>query len=209
MSQQLNLALDHLVVAAATLEAGVAYVREATGLAMPYGGAHSVMATHNHLMRLGEDCFLEAIAPDPAREPERARWYALEDPPTAPMLATFALRTDDLDAALALLPPEFGRPIEVSRGTLSWRFAVADDGSLPHQGAVPALIEWPHGARPWEGMADLGASLVRLTVEHPQADAIAVVLRPHLADLRLVYRAGPRVRLRAELLAPRGPCALG
>ena len=58
------LSLDHLVVAALTLEAGVDHVFRSLGVAIPPGGAHPLMGTHNHLMQLGEGVFLEVIARD-------------------------------------------------------------------------------------------------------------------------------------------------
>jgi len=50
--------LDHLTVVALTLEEGVVHVRRALGVVMPFRGAHPLMGTHNHLMRLGEVSFL-------------------------------------------------------------------------------------------------------------------------------------------------------
>ena len=41
--------LDHITVAAHTLEHGLAHIRAALGVELPYGGAHPRMATHNHL----------------------------------------------------------------------------------------------------------------------------------------------------------------
>jgi hypothetical protein len=61
-------AFDHLTVAASSLEAGVAHVERCLGVVVPPGGAHPLMATHNHLMRLGEGAFLEIIAPIPAQD---------------------------------------------------------------------------------------------------------------------------------------------
>ena len=46
--------LDHLTVAALTLEEGVAHVQRALGVVMPRGGSHPLMGTHNHLMQLGD-----------------------------------------------------------------------------------------------------------------------------------------------------------
>jgi Glyoxalase-like domain len=59
------LQLDHITVAADTLAAGVAHAEAALGVTIPFGGAHPLMGTHNHLLRLGETLFLEVIAPDP------------------------------------------------------------------------------------------------------------------------------------------------
>ena len=44
------LALDHLVVAARTLEEGVAWVESRLGIAMGPGGKHAAMGTHNRLL---------------------------------------------------------------------------------------------------------------------------------------------------------------
>ena len=74
------LTFDHLTVAALTLEQGVAHIERALGVVIPAGGAHPLMGTHNHLMRLGEGAFLELIAPDPAVTPQRVRWFGLDDP---------------------------------------------------------------------------------------------------------------------------------
>jgi len=54
--------LDHLVIAASSLEQGVDYVRKMLGVDIPFGGVHSAMGTHNHLMQLGNSVFLEVIA---------------------------------------------------------------------------------------------------------------------------------------------------
>src|SRR5439155_21485872 len=72
--------LDHLTVAALSLEQGVAYVHRALGVVAPPGGSHPLMATHNHLMQLGDGVFLEIIAPDGRAAPQRTRWFGLDDP---------------------------------------------------------------------------------------------------------------------------------
>src|SRR4051794_31253133 len=47
-----SLLIDHLTVAALTLEQGVAHVQHALGVVIPPGGAHPLMGTHNHVMQL-------------------------------------------------------------------------------------------------------------------------------------------------------------
>src|SRR5204862_2458991 len=88
--------LDHLAIAAHTLEQGLAHVRDALGVDMPYGGKHPRMGTHNHLLRLGERVYVEVIAIDPsAPAPSRPRWFQLDDPAlqaelrVAPQLVTW------------------------------------------------------------------------------------------------------------------------
>lgn len=73
--------IDHLVIGAASLAQGVAYVNRLLAVDIPYGGEHRTMGTHNHVMKIGEDLFLEVLAINPANDPlEKPRWYGLDDP---------------------------------------------------------------------------------------------------------------------------------
>src|SRR5262245_22737988 len=70
--------LDHIAVVAPSLAAGIAYVHDVLGVEPPKGGAHPLMGTHNHLLRLGDDVFLEVIAVDPdGPRPAHRRWFGL------------------------------------------------------------------------------------------------------------------------------------
>jgi hypothetical protein len=76
-------AVDHLVVAAATLEQGVAWCEATLGVTPGPGGRHALMGTHNRLLNLGSAAFphsyLEIIAIDPeAPAPGHAAGQAVE-----------------------------------------------------------------------------------------------------------------------------------
>ena len=121
------LRLDHITVAANDLAEGVAYVEQALGIAPPAGGAHPLMGTHNHLLRLSETTFLEVVAPNPsAPAPDRPRWFALDDARTraalasSPRLMTWVVSTSDIASALARIPQASGPAITVTRGNLEW-----------------------------------------------------------------------------------------
>lgn len=73
--------LDHLVVAARTLEEGAAYIERMLGVAMSPGGQHPQMGTHNRLLNLGGGVYLEVLAIDPQGiPPDRPRWFDLDSP---------------------------------------------------------------------------------------------------------------------------------
>ncbi|MCD0504910.1 VOC family protein, partial [Bordetella petrii] len=55
--------LDHIAVAAPDLASGADWVERALGVRPQRGGAHPRMGTHNLLLRLGPDVYLEVIAP--------------------------------------------------------------------------------------------------------------------------------------------------
>jgi hypothetical protein len=202
--------LDHLTVAALTLEEGVAHVKRALGVALPIGGAHPLMGTHNHLMQLGEGIFLEIIAPDPAVVPQRTRWFGLDDPRIraslegAPRLIHWVARVSDLVMALRDVDAASGEVVPVTRGTLSWQISVPRDGSMPFDGAFPTLIEWPAGPHPSTRMADLGCKLKQLSIVHPEGIRLSKALQPVIADDRIVISTGPVTQLRAIITTPSG-----
>jgi len=148
--------VDHLVVAAATLEEGVRWCEATLGVTPGPGGRHDLMGTHNRLFSVaGEgfaNAYFEIIAIDPeAAPPGRARWFGLDrlDLSAGPRLVHWVARTRSLDAQLAALRElgvDGGRALAAHRdtpaGRLNWRIAVRDDGAPPEGGAVPALIEW-------------------------------------------------------------------
>jgi ribosomal 30S subunit maturation factor RimM len=68
--------IDHLAIGASSLAQGVAYIKDLLGLDIPFGGVHSKMGTHNHLMQLGAHMFLEVIAINVDSEPpQKPRWF--------------------------------------------------------------------------------------------------------------------------------------
>lgn len=186
------LELDHIVVAAPSLSEGVAHVRDRTGLAMPKGGEHPLMGTHNHLLRLGEAEFLEVIAVNPdAPVPDRPRWFGLDRPIHAPRLSHWVVRCVDMNVARPRLPEFLGPAIPVTRGALSWLLTVPNDGSLPLDGTFPSLIEWKADPLPPTQMQGAGARLIELTVSHPEGVKTGSVLRDLLPDPRIRYINGP------------------
>jgi hypothetical protein len=208
--------LDHLVVAAATLDEGVRWCEAELGITPGPGGKHALMGTHNRLFKIAgaqfPNAYFEIIANDPdAPPPGRARWFGLDalDLRGGPRLIHWVARTSALDARLAALSQaglQAGRAIGASRetpqGRLSWRIAVRDDGTLLHAGALPTLIEWGQ-QHPASSMPDSGISLRSLTLRGlPLAAARALAL----SGVRLASDAGPA--LSVQLDTPRGPVCL-
>lgn len=166
--------IDHLVVVAATLDQGIAHIEKKLGVKPVKGGDHIRMGTHNCVLRLGEETYLEIIAINPATGPiSRPRWFGMDDPEqkrkvqAGPYLATFVARTSDIDACATTLP-EIGTVHDMRRGALHWRISIREDGALLHDGTVPAFIQWPPEGHPVPAMPDSGCALLDLEIRHPQ-----------------------------------------
>jgi hypothetical protein len=193
------LELDHLAIAAETLDEGRAAVEQALGVTLQPGGQHPHFATHNLLLGLEDGLYLEVIAIDPdAPKPRHARWFDLDRFKGAPRLSNWICRTNDLAGAVARAPGA-GQRVALSRGDLRWQMAVPDNGILPYGGGYPALIEWQGDAHPAARLTASGCRLLRLIVSHPKADDLQGIIE----DPRVVFKAGP-AGLKAEIATPGG-----
>lgn len=193
---------DHIAVSATDLGDGVRVVEAALGVTLAPGGQHDHMATHNRLLSLGPGQYLEVIAPDPAQPaPAWKRWFNLGALSGPPRLTNWIMRTDDLDAALALAPTGAGKATDLQRGDYRWRMAIPETGILPFEDAFPALIQW-QSCHPADSLPDVGCRLHRLTVMHPQAEKLRKALQ--FDDPRIVIAEGDTKGMMAEIQTPMG-----
>ncbi len=210
------LAIDHLVVGAASLADGVAWCESVLGVTPGPGGHHALMGTHNRLLRLdvaaAGPAYLEIIAIDAqAPRPARARWFGLDaaDFSAGPRLMHWVARCAGLESALVALNDlgfDVGPPEAASRdtpqGRLAWRLNVRDDGVLLAGGALPTLIEW-EAVHPTTAMPRSGLVLRGLTLRGLPARAASLLDAPGVA---LANDSGPA--LHAVLDTPRGRVVL-
>jgi hypothetical protein len=169
--------IDHLVVAAATLDQGVAWCERRLGVTPAPGGRHALFGTHNRLLAIGHagfpQAYLEIIAIDPeAPPPSRPRWFGLdslqldEGPRLVHIVARCTrLETHRLGLIRAGLQP--GEPVAASReapqGRLAWQILLRADGALLCGGALPTLIQW-EGQHPATSLPASGVSLKSLAL---------------------------------------------
>ncbi|WP_255743931.1 VOC family protein [uncultured Aliiroseovarius sp.] len=195
--------IDHLVVSSATLAEGVALIEDLLAVPMTGGGEHPLMGTHNALLSLGPETYLEVIAINPdAPAPDRARWFDLDYFTGPARLTNWALRVPDLQGALHRAPNGMGDAVALERGAYAWDMAIPIDGRLPFSGCAPGLLSWK-GAQPAPDLADHGLRLAALEITHPEADALSVALAPLVADGRITLHGGAP-GLVAWLDTPRG-----
>lgn len=199
--------LDHLVVAASSLDVGVRWLEERLGVSLAAGGKHPAMATHNRLLRLGERLYLELIAIDPeAPAPDRPRWFALDSEDMRrrlaqePQLIHWVARTDDLARDSAATSESPGEVVSMRRGDYCWRITLPDDGHLPGDGLLPTLIQWDVPFHPADSLPESACALMKLEALHPHATRmhsdLAVLGLERTIDIQL-----PAVEDKPEMVA--------
>jgi hypothetical protein len=199
----MSFVLDHLVYAGPDLAAAVAHVTELTGVAPARGGSHVGIGTANYLADLGAGAYLEIVGPDPAQpEPARPRPFGIDEL-TESALVAWALRTTDLDAAIAEARAngfDPGDAVEMSRETadgelLSWRL------TSPRPGLAPFLIDWGDTPHPTtRGLPSL--PLLMVTGTHPDPAKFAKVM--DALNLEFLVRRAEKPGLSAALRRPDG-----
>ena len=175
--------IDHLVIGAGDLAQGISYVKDFLCVDIPYGGIHTKMGTHNHLMQLGNDIFLEVIAVNPdGKSPETPRWFGLDDPHVReqikkkPALLNWVVNTENIEELLEQADFSFGKKQLIDRGNLSWYFGLPRDGRLLAGGMLPYVIEWQTDFHPSRNMADTGCRFQHLEIHHPNPTWIKTIL---------------------------------
>ncbi len=210
-----QLAPDHLVVAATSLERGANWIADKLGVQPQPGGQHVTMGTYNALLRLGARLYVEIIAVDPGgTAPARPRWFDLDEPrmratlAEGPALIHWVVRTSDIEADAPRCPEALGVITPMQRGDLAWRMTIPDDGHLPARGLVPTLIQWSDGRHPADRLPDAGLQLITLAAEHPDPAPVRAALAALALSDTLKVSFGRTPRLAAMLRTPRGTVTL-
>ena len=214
---------DHLVIAASTLEEGVAWCERTLGITPGRGGEHPLMGTHNRLFSIATPAcptaYFEIIAIDKGaaylRKTGAKRWFDLDNEAlqhqlqqTGPQLIHFVASMPHAAPgvqALADLGIDRGELLSASRetphGKLSWQITVRHDGQRLMHGLVPTLIEWGD-VHPTQHMAPSGLTLQSLSASLPDAGPLHAAYAA--ISLQGVDVAQGQPNLIATLQTPRG-----
>jgi hypothetical protein len=226
----MNAQLDHLVVAARSLQEGVAWCEATLGITPGAGGEHPLFGTHNRLFRVATVNFPRAYfeiiainseAPRAVNTPansQNKRWFDLDSEDlqkaiqSSPRLVHFVANANDVNkacAALQALGIDRGPAVQASRmtasGLLQWQITVRADGQRLFHGGLPTLIEWGD-VHPANTMPDSGVALQSLHMVSPQAAELQAAYETiGLQGVEVTHGAANLV---ATLLNPKGVVTL-
>ena len=164
--------LDHIVLGANTLQEGTDYVEKKLGLSLSEIGYHHHMGTHNRVIKIGENIYLEVLAIDPnANKPKHFRWFNLDIEEQqarlkiSPQIIGYVIENENPDM-LKFYNPFF----EASREDYRWEFAMpkCDNNQIKNEliesGLVPSLIKWK-SKKPVDQMVDNYFELEKIQIE--------------------------------------------
>jgi hypothetical protein len=225
----MNTQIDHLVVMASTLEAGVAWCEATLGITPSAGGEHEKYGTHNRLFKIASPkhplAYFEIIAINPLTAPAKssvARWFDMDDKALQkavaqePRLITFVASTDDIKGARHALRTqgiERGQIVHASRktnkGTLNWQITVREDGERLFNGCLPTLIQWgkpdaaePLRLHPRNSLPRSGVTLQSIAISHPSGPKLQAAYEA-IGLQGIAIETGP-ANITATLQTPKG-----
>lgn len=201
---------DHFALACRDLQTGVDYVESLTGVRPAPGGPHPGVGTHNALLSLGTDVYLEIIAVDPEQpEPNQPRPFGIDDHDGL-RLAAFAIHPgseESIESVADVIRSHGTDPGPVSSMSrrkpegeeISWRLTRSN-----RIGLVPFVIDWGDTPNP-ATVTPTGCSLV--SVEGNDPDSVGIVELHSSLGLVSTVSEGP-TSLRIVLDTPNGQVSL-
>jgi hypothetical protein len=205
-ARSLQMRLDHLVYGVPNLNQGIQVVEARTGVRARLGGQHPGRGTHNALLSLGGQQYLEIIAIDPEQADAAGLLFPELRTIAQPRLIAWAVAVDNLTevatraaaAEIEAVGPLEGSRVQADGRLLAWRTLRLISPSLP---GLPFFIEWGGATHPSQ-TSPSGCRLVCFQIEHTVPEA----LRHAFAKLNVPTSVipGAHVRLTAQLSSPRG-----
>jgi len=206
----MNSRIDHIVIGASNLISGTKILETKLYTKFSSGGEHQIMGTHNNLLKLKSDIYLEVIANNPiVDKPSRQRWFSLDDANTkekikfSPRLLCWVLEVDNLEDTVKQCGYNPGEVLQLSRDDLTWKITVPSDGKLLENGVLPILIEWSDNQHPSIKLTNSKVSINKLSLFHPEPFKIKNIISNLIdSDLIRVSEGFPKIEL--ILTTPKG-----
>jgi hypothetical protein len=191
-------AMDHLVIGCADLTRGTAWLERFLGAELGPIGHHARMGTHNRLVSLGPDHYLELIAIDPnATPPSTPRWFGLDTPDVQariaqrPRLIGWVARTTDIVSLSGKTGNALGSVLKMARGDFQWRITNPDDGHPIEGGLIPHMIQWDALIHPCERLPDQALRFTWMEAAHPNPAKVEYLLGELGLAKKLVMTSSP------------------
>lgn len=173
MTQRANHYLDHVVLGIDDLDKGIEALERLTGVRAKFEGRDARLGTQSAIIGLGDDTFLELIAPDRKADPDRI------DPATRSMILDrldgfetltpflWTIGTANLELTRLYARRAGSYVSEIDSGTrergwgrsTQWTWAHV---TRPHSYVMPIFVQWDADTKPPQKRAPEGCRLTQL-----------------------------------------------
>ena len=170
--------IDHIVYCVHDLAAAVEQFSTEYGITPVIGGQHLHQGTHNALINLGGECYLEILAIDVSnKEVTSDRWMGIDDL-SQPKITRWSLRSNNLSKdikAIEKVKPELGSISVGQRRTpagrlLKWNMSLPL--SSPEVELLPFLLDWSESdIHPTHGL-EQNCELIGMELQHPTPERL-------------------------------------
>jgi len=199
----MNSRIDHIVIGTANLISGTKILETKLSTKFSPGGVHIIMGTHNKLLKLQSNIYLEVIANNPnVSKPSRQRWFSLDESSIkekikkSPRLLCWVLEVDNIEDTVKKCGYNPGEILQLSRDELTWKVTVPSNGKLVENGVLPVLIEWPSNQHPSKKLNNSKVSINKISLFHPEPYKIKSIISNLIeSDLIHVSEGFPKMEL--------------
>ena len=168
--------LDHIVFGANTLEKGTKFVENIFQAKLSDIGYHNDMGTHNRVIKISDEVYLEVVAIDPNMENSKyRRWFNLDNPnlqlklEKSPQIIGYVIEKNDR------IPLKYYNPFfNASRSNYRWQFSMPNyrnnilDPEIIETGIIPSLISWK-SEKPINQMKSNQFELIKFEIVLPES----------------------------------------
>ena len=203
--------IDHLVFAVPELKSGIEYIQDLLQVSVYPGGRHLTFGTHNALIRIESNTYLEIIAPDPDNPRVDDLWMGLSLVESPGKLTRWAISSPIGNAILTELNKYNPELSKISEGLRK-----KEDGSIlkwmltppaPHPliEICPFFIDWGNSIHP-TSILPLECELQSLQLYSD--NAIQVNRLNNALDIEIEVLQSSQSRIEAHLHSPKGEIIL-
>ena len=207
--------IDHIILSIDDLNRGMDLLEKATGVRPVFGGAHPGRGSQNALLSLGNNQYIELLAPNLSDTSAVVRQNADRIKAayaryTTPTPSGWAIRVTDADAERARFVGQGFKSSEVQPGSrikpdgqmLRWK--TFDPWGMQNR-ILPFAIEWGAGTAHPSTTSPSGCRLVDFSMESTAADSIKSMFAR--ANYPLKITPGSNERLVLTIDCPKGRVA--
>jgi hypothetical protein len=204
--------IDHIILSIDDLQRGMDLLERATGIRPVFGGAHPGRGTQNALLSLGNNQYIELLAPNLADTSAAVQQFADRIKAryaqfTKPFPNGWAVQVPNADAERTRLIEKGFKGSEVRPGsrakpdgqTLRWK--TFDPWGLQNN-LLPFVIEWGAGTSHPSTTSPTGCKLVDFSMESTSADSTRAMFAR--AGYPLKITSGASDRLTVTIDCPKG-----